>query len=250
MIVFTVVVAMSSIVLSSADGGVYKTSYMCSGLDGVARWTAETEIFAGSDDGTGISVMTEKGEGFYTGYEGRVHWTAKLWFRDAAGKVSPVRMESEVFSLGGEKLSSETQSFDVEHGKVVHESRVFPGGDKRHTEFRAPGDMANRLILGMYVRDMLEAGDTSRTVYMLNSEPSLYKLTIRVVGRESIEVGGRVRDTFKLCLDPELGFLSFVKIILPKAYVWHSAKPGFEWLRYKGVEETLESPEVEINSLD
>jgi hypothetical protein len=47
-----------------------------------------------------------------------------------------------------------------------------------------------------------------------------------------------------------LGIFSFIKIFLPRSYVWHSAEPIHEWLKYDGLESGVDSPRVEIISLE
>lgn len=233
-----------------SEENVYRTSYVCRTLDGAERWKADTEIGPSPDGEDDIYVITEKGEGLYSGFKGKVSWTARLKFYAKGNAVRPLEMERDVLGADGEALFRETQLFDHEKGKVVFEKTNACGKKVRHRELRFKGDVVNRLILGMYIQKFLESGKSSGSVELLSGEPGLYKVTIRVAGKETIRVNGRDREAYKLCLDPELGLLSVVKVMLPKAFVWHSAKPEFEWLRYKGLEESLDSPRVEINTLD
>ena len=67
------------------------------------------------------------------------------------------------------------------------------------------------------------------------------------MGKETIEVNGRKIVAYRLCVDPELGALNFIKPFFPKSYIWNSAVPKYEWLRYVGLEGGINSEKVEIS---
>jgi hypothetical protein len=96
----------------------------------------------------------------------------------------------------------------------------------------------------------LERGQREEPLVFLSNEPRLYTVKLKVIGEDDITINGIKKKAFKLCLDPQLGALNFVKTVIPKSYVWHSRTPEFEWLRYRGLENSLGSPMVEITSED
>ena len=67
--------------------------------------------------------------------------------------------------------------------------------------------------------------------------------------RRKATVHGQAVTAYRLCVDPCLGPLNFVKVFLPKAYAWHSAGPKYEWLRYAGLEGGINSSKVEVTVL-
>jgi hypothetical protein len=106
------------------------------------------------------------------------------------------------------------------------------------------------MLTGVTVRSMLEAGEKQRTVNIVNEEPAIYSITIRVAGRERIKVNGEERDAFKVCIDPNIGLLSPAKAFIPKNYSWYSCEPPYKWLKFKGLETSIKSPVVEMTALD
>jgi len=229
---------------------VFETSYACYDFKGEQRWQATTQISAPADRQKGNYLLVEKGDGYYSGFKGKVSWVATLDFQSDENIVRPLKMRKEVFDASRQKVSLETQEFDYAGNtvEVVYEDLVLK--KKRQARFNFSGDVANQLILGLYVQKFLEQGREKAMFEIVSGEPHIYKVYLRRVKKENIEVNGRSYAAYKLCLDPELGILSVAKIFLPKAYVWHSSLPKFEWLRYKGLEASLDSPQVEIRTLD
>ena len=228
----------------------FRTGYVCFDLEGNKRWSAETEITRSGGDRQDVYTLTEKGKGYYSGFKGKVSWVAALEFESNENAVKPLRMERRTISEEGEPIALEVQEFDFVNKKVTCIYEDLVKGSKRKKIFKIKGDIANRLILGLYVQKFLENGKKKQTVYMLSGEPSLYKINIKVLDKEKININGREKPAYRLCLDPDLGLFNVLKVILPKAYVWHSAAPKFEWLKYVGLEGSVSSPKVEIRTLD
>jgi len=126
----------------------------------------------------------------------------------------------------------------------------LPVNKKIEKTFKFKDDIVTRLILGLYIQKFLENGETEKTVELVSSEPQLYKVNIRITGEEKIDINGREKIAYKLCLDPDIGLLNIFKFFISKTYVWHSSVPDFEWLKYVGLENTISSPKVEIRTKD
>lgn len=229
---------------------VFRTSYACYDFKGDQRWQATTEISAPADRQKGHYLLVEKGDGYYSGFKGKVSWVATLDFQSNENIVRPLKMRKEVFDATRQRVALETQEFDYADNtvEIIYEDLVLE--KKRQARFKFSGDIANQLILGLYVQKFLEQGKQQTMVEIVSGEPRIYKVRLRQVKKENIDISGRSYAAYKLCLDPELGLLSVAKIFLPKAYVWHSSLPKFEWLKYKGLEASLDSPQVEIRTLD
>jgi len=193
-------------------------------------------------------MLTEKGSGLQSGFKSAVSWVARLEFESDDKVVRPLKMDREVFDGSGRLIFTESQRFDFGSKKAIFSSENILSGKRQKKEFRFSGDVVNRLILGLYARRLLEQGKREAQLELLSGEPRLYKFKLYVMDTEAIDINGSMKNAYKLCLDPELGLLNIAKILLPKAYVWHSAKPKFEWLRYEGLESGLNSPMVQIRT--
>jgi hypothetical protein len=232
-----------------AQKNIYKTNYVCFDLKGNERWLASAEISC-VDKASNKYMLIEKGQGYFSGFRNRISWVAELEFESTDDAVRPFKAVRHIFDEQGEMLAAEIQEFDFKNNKLVYSYEEFFTERKIKKEFNFQGDIVNRLILGLYIQKFLENGKKEKAVNMFTAEPHLYRINIRVIGKEELSINGQKKIAYKLCLDPDLGLLSVLKTLLPKVYVWHSSLPSFEWLQYKGLENDLSSPRVEIRTLD
>ncbi len=229
------------------EGDVYKTSYVCNDSNGNQRWQATAEIRHKEGD---IYTITEKMSGLYSGFDDRISWVATTDFERTKDWIKPLNMDQRIFDASGNPIAISKQEFNYTDKVVtcVYEDLVKNTVSKK--EFTFSKDIINRLLQGICGQKFIERGLTSKEIQVISPEPALYDIRITMVGKEDVEVNGRKRKAYKLFFDPMLGILNFVKLFIPKAIVWHSAEPIFEWLKYDGLESGVSSPRVKIISLD
>lgn len=225
---------------------IFRTSYECSDLKGNPRWKAVTEIFASPEKGAGINTLIERGTGIYGGFKEEISWQSELEYTRENEQIKPVKNHTVIFNTSGELISVENQEFDYTSSRATFTREDKKSGKVYKEVFTIKEDIVNRLILGLYIQQFLKKDKKETVIQMLSNEPKLIRCRLYIVGEEEIEVTGQKMQAYKLCLDPQLGLLNFVKVLIPKSYVWHSAKPDFEWLKYNGLEVNLSSPIVEI----
>lgn len=228
----------------------YTTKYSCFDTDGRERWAASADIVRAPGEKRSFYILTSEGAGVLSGFKGKVSWAGRLEFESTEDMVRPVSMENRVFNDKLEPIFVEKQEFDHKAGKVRYTGIDLRWNRTRKAEYNFKGDIANRLILGLYIQKFLERGGKERSLVFLSGEPRLYAVKLKMMGKEQVVINGVKKEAFRLCLDPELGILDFLKVVIPKAYVWHLAAPKFEWLKYRGLENNLGSPVVEIISGD
>jgi hypothetical protein len=233
-----------------AEIEVFTVSYECSDSKGSLRWRAVTEIFTPAGKEESISMLIEQGKGIYGGFKQEVSWQSELEYIKQAGQIRPVKSQTRIFSTSGELLSFESHEFDYNSNEVTFKREDKKSGKEYKEVFEIKEDIVNRLMLGPYVQQFLRSGKQEVTIQMLSNEPRITKCRLYIVGKEEIEMGGQLRQAYKLCLDPQLGLLNFVKVLIPKAYIWHSAEPDYQWLKYNGLEVNLSSPVVDIIKLE
>lgn len=225
----------------------YKDSYVCRDTKGRPRWQAAYELRRKEDNTYGI---TEKGQGRYFGFKGKVSWIGETEFEGVDGTIRPLWMKKRISDEQGKTIVIQEQAFNFNDNVVTCTHEDLIKNTLVEKKFNFKGNIVNRLLQGLYVQKLIKSGDTHREVQFISPEPALYNLDIKLLGTEVIDINDQKVKAYKLCLDPMLGMLNFVKILLPKAYVWHSAEPRFEWLKYEGVENSIKSPEVVITTLE
>lgn len=235
--------------LSRAEGKSPVTRSRCSDLEGNKLWesTATTVPIAGKP---GHFLLTEEGKGNYSGFKGITSNKSEFEFISDENRLEPVYLKRQVFSDDGKIIFEETERFDNDKGRVDCEVKHLLKKENKKKAFDYKGDIVNQFMMGSYIRRFLRAGEKERTTYLVNDEPALYRVKLKVVGKEVITVNGKKRDAYKICIDPQIGLLSPVKAFLPKNYDWHSTQPPYEWLMFRGLESSIDSPKVEIVSED
>jgi hypothetical protein len=190
--------------------------------------------------------MTEKAKGVYSSFNGPVSWKAEMKFERDEHSVRPISLDKRVFDQNGKMIRRERQVFNLADNTAtcIHEDltkNLF-----RTKKFNFNKNVVTRLSLGFYAQKFLQNGKTSERLQMVSEEPNVYDIELKRVGKEVIRIGGRKVAAYRLCIDPQLGALNFVKNFFPKSYGWHSAVPKYEWFGYEGLEGGLNSEKVEI----
>jgi hypothetical protein len=229
------------------EGDTYRTSYACYDSKGGKRWQATAEIRHKQGN---IYNITEKMNGIYTGFDRKISWIASTDFEKTKDTLKPLDMDQRIFDESGKPIAIRRQDFNYDNKTVTctYEDLVNNTVSKR--EFVFTKNIINRLLQGIYGRKFIEDGKVSEELQVISPEPKLYNIRLWMVGKEDVEVGGQTRKAYKLCFDPMLGMFNFVKIFIPKSHVWHSDQPIYELLKYEGLESSVDSPDVEIISLE
>lgn len=233
-----------------AEETLYKTSYVCYEDGDKERWRASTEIMPFEGEGEGVYRLIEEGQGYYSGFDGKISWVSEMIFKSNEKTIKPLKMKKKVFDEKGREIAVILQDFDYSAKKVKCIFDDLINNSKTEKEFRIRTDIINRLTLGLYVQKFLENGQKKKVVDLLSSEPALYRFVIKVVKSESIEVNGQTKEAYKLYLNPDVGLLGVFKALIPKAFVWHSSSPRYEWFKYTGLERGIDSPTIRIEVVD
>jgi len=221
----------------------------CNDLNGNKLWESTVTIVPVAGKPPGHFILKEEGKGSYSDFKGFTSNKSEFEFINDDRRLEPVYLKRQVFSGDGKVIFEETQRFD-DKGRVECEVKDLFKKENRKKVFNYKGDIVNQFMMGSYIRRFLRAGEKEKTTYLVNDEPALYRVTLKVVGKEEITVNGKKREAYKICIDPQIGLLSPVKAFLPKNYDWHSTQPPYEWLMFRGLESSINSPKVEIISLD
>lgn len=231
------------------ETGAVITRQRCSDSNGRTLWES-TVTTAPVEGEPGAYIITEEGKGRYYGFEGETLCRTEAKYTGGKEGIRPVWLKRTVLSVSGKTLLEETQDYGTDKDEVRCSVKDLAKGSEKCRSFKYKGGIINKMLTGTTVRSMLNAGEKQRSVNIVNDEPAVYSITIRVEGREKITVNGRETDAFKVCIDPNIGLLSPVKVFIPKNYSWYSCDPPYRWLKFKGLEASVSSPVVEMTALE
>lgn len=236
---------LSDVFLSHAAEENTVMKYMCRDLKGNKRWEGVTTIVPYKEKN--MYLLTEEGRGTYSGFKEPVRWKTEMEFYDDGNRITPVRMKRIFTDENGKTVFEGSQEFDSGKNEVVCRKKWTDSKREVKKTLKYKGDIVNDAILGIYVKRFLKNGAREKSFYLVSNDPSMYKISAIVEGEEGVTVNGRTMKAYRINLIPEVGLFG---VFAPKTYAWHLARPGFDWLKYKGCEDTIDSPVVEIETLD
>jgi hypothetical protein len=243
-IVFMVAAATA---LYADEGKAEISRYQCTDLKGGKLWESTVTItpVLGEKDNYNL---TEEGKGRYYGFDGITSRKSEMRYIENKEVLIPVSMKETVFSESGKTLLESTQKFYPDKKEVECEIKDPVKGREKKETLKYEGDIINGEIMDDYIERFLAAGEKKKVVYLL-SDAELYRVTLRVVKKEEVTVNGKTREAYKIAIDPEIGILNPVKVFITKNYEWYSCEPPYEWLKFKGLESSMNSPVVEMTPL-
>ncbi|MBU4343618.1 MAG: DUF3108 domain-containing protein [Candidatus Omnitrophica bacterium] len=84
-----------------------------------------------------------------------------------------------------------------------------------------------------------------RDFYLLSDKEKLYRVTIKEIGTETLDLPSGKVESIKLRLIPNLGILTgMIGSLIPPTYVWYIDEPPCEWLQYQGLETGIGSTHI------
>ncbi|MFC1703787.1 hypothetical protein ACFL1E_03260 [Candidatus Omnitrophota bacterium] len=224
---------------------IFKISYESFDVKGNHRWDALVEMVPSGEE-KDVFRLTEQGMGVFDNYKEPISWVAICEFKNTVDKVMPLWSKKDVFDQDGILIARETQEFDFEKHRVTFQREDIKRKRVLKKVFKFKGDIVNRLILELYIQKMLENGQKRKVVNIISTQPKLHRITARIIKEEEVDFLGEKKSAYKIYLDPNIGLLTVLELVLPEAYTWHLTTPDFEWVQYEGPENAATSPRVEI----
>ena len=90
-----------------------------------------------------------------------------------------------------------------------------------------------------------------RDFYLLADKEKLYRVTIKEIGTEALDLPLGKTECVKLRLIPNLGILTgVIGSLIPPTFVWYIDEPPYEWLQYQGLETGIGSTHIRAHLED
>src|SRR5262245_36342607 len=175
--------------------------------DGGQRWKADWTMERTQSEGQDVIRMTETGQGVYSGFNGNVRWTIEAWWT-GEDSFRPLRFDKTVKDSSGKIVLEEHKQFNWKTNQVRFERRDATGAKSiTKTLAVAPDTLTGEGIAGALRAVPFSASLRFKTHFLTN-EPKLYAMNLEVRDRESIRVGGKTYDCYKVELVPQAGALN------------------------------------------
>jgi len=197
-------------------------------------------------------VIVQTGQGNYDTYKD-VHWVkaSKIIYDGLA--VKPLESITTVYDPDKTMRVEYRKLYDYENKEIVFK-KLSPERKVLEREvFPIDGPTCDDVTLVHFLRGYAEhKGEKDyEQFFLLTNEPKLYKVRIKELPAETLDLeSGRVR-ALKFQLMTELGPLSELAAkLIPPTFVWYTDTEPYDWLQYEGLETTLRSANIVVSVMD
>jgi len=216
-----------------------KTSDKASGN---ALWQSRTSSKKVVSGGQTYLKIVEDG----TGITGKDK-TAKTWHTEAfyklnGDRITPYQGTIVYKNPAGQVLTTINKYYFTDQNKVV----VKINGTEKTFDLKP--DLIDKELLGTALTNFPFAEQRDLVFYLLTNEPTVYKMTLKNLGTETLTVGGKPVACYKIQMIPDLGALGLLGAFVPKTYFWYTADDQ-EFVRYEGLESGLGTPYIVMEAV-
>ncbi len=230
---------MSTPPMSKKEEGSFITSYKEGGTRWKATWTLEEFI----EGGESKVRLVLKAEGITDPFTRDMKWeSVSVW--KTGESFTPVEASTVVKDSQGNLVMTERKSVDESAGTATFVRKDYENNDSANESFETGQELLIVEGIVLALRSLpFGTGETVKAQFLTN-EPDLYNVEFRQKGRETIKTPGGEVECYKVELVPKLGALNVFKVFFPKTYLWFTVDPPHKWVRYQGLENGRDSPEV------
>ena len=139
------------------------------------------------------------------------------------------------------------KEFDYDKKIIEWRQLDSQGKIRKSARFPIKGKTTDDITLIYFLRTYIANRDSPgyQSYYFLSNEPKLYKVNIRNMGHETIELPSGNKDALKFKLTGDMGIIDdILDRFVPHTYVWYKDTPPYEWLKYEGLETSMQSANV------
>ncbi|MDD5593345.1 MAG: hypothetical protein PHG97_01210 [Candidatus Margulisbacteria bacterium] len=232
---------------SIASAEIFKISNLPAGTEqyrvsdkasGQPRWQSAQKVQQLTDQGKTFLYLDENGSGLYGSDKKDKTWNAKSYFYLAGGRLVPYQVNIVYKDKSGAAAGRISKYYDRQNKQVV----CTTNGAVKTFDFK--DDIVDKEDLGFCLMNYPFEEKRDMVFYLLTHEPTLYRVTFKYKGVETLTRNGKPVDCYKLEMIPDLGALNIFGAFVPKTYFWYTTGPDHDFVRYEGLESGLGTPYI------
>jgi hypothetical protein len=189
---------------------------------------------------------TARGEGDYDEYK-NVTFFIEALVEEKDGLLYPIYSFNSIRNKGGGLVARYEKKFDYVKQRIYYIISDSKETIVKKTVFPMKGLTVDGPTMIHFLKIFAaHHGENSyKTFYLISEKAQLYRINIKDMGIETLELpAGKIR-AIKLRLVPELGLLTGIaKSLIPPTFVWYTEREPYEWLRYEGLETGVGSTHI------
>jgi len=196
-------------------------------------------------EGRLIYKFTSNGQGNYDKYKD-ITWDVVTEMEEKEDFLYPLQSTRVIKDKQGSIIVKYDRRYDYDKQKIYYTLSDGQGKIIQNKEFSIKGKTVDGDTLTSFLKTFVAHSnmDGYRTFYLLSAKAELYKTTIKVIGREILELPIGKINAIKLSLILDLGNLEALGSLIPPTFVWYTEKEPYDWLKYEGLETGLGSEHI------
>ena len=228
--------------ISPSEKGTIVTEYP----DGGVRWKADwhTEIY--KENGIRKFKIVFKAKGRTSPFSFDTTWqSVAIW--KAEDEFIPLESETKIKDLSGNVVMIDKKKFNHKKNTAVFEREdlILNTYKRDHYDITSDTLVVEGIVYAL--RTLPFGTEESVNAKILSNEPELYNVEFKQRGIEKIKTEDGLIDCYKVEIIPKLGVLGVFKVFFPKTYFWFTVEPPHRWVKYQGLENGIDTPEVIMN---
>ncbi|MFA4991015.1 MAG: hypothetical protein WC569_00340 [Candidatus Omnitrophota bacterium] len=197
-------------------------------------------------DGRVTYRYAARGEGDYDEYKNSV-WDIEAVMEERDGLLRPIYSLDRFKDKDGRAVIGHEKRFDYDKQKIYYTVHDPGGKITKKITFPMKGITVDSATLTDFLKTFAARRDekTHKVFYLISDKAELFRITVKDLGIETLELPeGKIR-AIKLRLIPNLGLLTGVaNSLVPPTFVWYKEQEPHDWLQYEGLETGMGSAHI------
>lgn len=224
------------------EQGTIVTTY----VDGDVRWKADWKADIFEENGVKKFKLVFDAKGLTSPFSMDTTWrTVAVW--KAEDEFIPLESETKIKNLSGNLIMIDEKKFNHKRETAVFGREDLQLSSYKRTNYDITPDTLIVEGLVYALRTLPFGTDKVVKAKILSNEPELYNVEFHQRGIEKIQTDDGKVSCYKVEIVPKLGVLGVFKVFFPKTYFWFTVDAPHKWVRYQGLENGIDTPEVIMN---
>ena len=188
-------------------------------------------------EGRLIYKFASHGQGSYDKYKD-ITWDVVTEMEEKEDFLYPLQSTRVIKDKQGSIIVKYDRRYDYDKQKIYYTLSDGQGKIIQNKEFPIKGKTVDSDTLASFLKTFVAHSNMNgyRIFYLLSAKAELYKITIKFIGREILELPIGKINAIKLELILDLGKLEGFGSLIPPTFVWYAEKEPHDWLKYEGLE--------------
>ena len=197
-------------------------------------------------DGRVTYKYTAHGEGDYDEYK-NVIWDIEACMEEKDNLLCPVYSLDCFKDKDGRIIVRHEKRFDYDKQKIYYTISGPEGKIIKNITFPMKGITVDSATLTDFLKTFAAHRNEKsyKIFYLISDKAELYRINVKDLGIETLELPEGKIKAIKLRLIPNLGLLTGVaNSLVPPTFVWYSEQEPYDWIQYEGLETGMGSAHI------